>query len=250
MRRLLPRLLSRWGVASRKEAEALVFGGRVAVDGRVVRDVLAWVEEDRAAVTVDGVRVGPAAGGPVWLALNKPRGVVTTTSDPEGRRTVMDLLPTRPPGLAPVGRLDLDTGGLLLLSSDHELAAAVLAPETHVTKTYRVKVRGHPDDTTLETLRTTTQREDDLVLGPFDVVDVVERNTRSVWLTVTLHEGKNRQIRRRLDAVGHPVEVLVRTAFGPVLLGDLAPGASRPLTAGEVAALRAAVAPGGPRRAG
>lgn len=237
MKRLLPRLLSRWGVASRREAEQLVHDGRVRVDGRVVRDVLREVDEDRARVEVDGARVGPSRGA-VWLAVNKPRGVVTTTRDPEGRRTVLDLVPApHPPGLAPVGRLDMDSAGLLLLTNDHALSAALLDPATHVDKRYRVKIRGRPSDEALTRLRTETVEDEGLVLGPMDVV-VAREAPRSTWLDVTLREGKNRQIRRRLAREGHDVEVLVRVAFGPIALGDLVAGAWRPLTAAEVAALR------------
>jgi 23S rRNA pseudouridine2605 synthase len=240
VKRLLPRLLSRWNVASRKVAEQLVHDGRVRVDGRVVRDVLAMVDE-RARVEVDGAVVG-AASDLVWLALNKPRGVVTTTDDPEGRQTVLDLVPQRIAGLAPVGRLDRDSAGLILLTNDHALAAALLDPATHVTKRYRVKVRGHPDEAILHGLRTTTLVEDGLALGSLEVA-VVELGPRSAWLEIALAEGKNRQIRRRLEAVGHPVEVLIRTAFGPIGLGELAPGAVRRLEASECAALGQATTP-------
>lgn len=235
---MLPRLLSRWNVASRKQAEQLVHDGRVTVDGRVVRDVLAEVDE-RARVTVDGERVGPAAEL-AWIALNKPRGVITTTSDPEGRRTVLDVVGSTVRGLAPVGRLDLDSGGLLLLTNDHALAAALLDPATHVTKTYRVKVRGQVEDAVLERLGRETVEVDELVLGPVRAT-VSARGPSSTWLDVSLAEGKNRQIRRQLAYYGHEVLVLVRTAFGPIALGGLAAGASRRLTPAEVARLRAAV---------
>jgi 23S rRNA pseudouridine2605 synthase len=236
---MLPRLLSKWRVASRRQAEELVHAGRVRVDGRVVRDVTALVDE-RATVEVDGRRVGASTAGPTWIALHKPRGVVTTTSDPEGRRTVMDLVERKIPGLAPVGRLDLDSAGLLLLTDDAATAALLLAPERHVAKTYRVKVRGHPGDDVLGRLRTDTLVDDGLVLGPL-AVDVAERTEKATWLVVRLREGKNRQIRRRLAHEGHEVLTLIRTAFGPIALGDLRPGAFRELTADEVDALRAAV---------
>lgn len=234
---MLPRLLSRWNVLPRKAAEQAVHDGRVRVDGRVVRDVTRWIDE-AAHVEVDGRAVGPRGGGPTWLLLHKPRGVVTTTRDPEGRPTVIDLLGDAVvPGLAPVGRLDLDSQGVLLLSDEHAVAARLLAPETHVTKRYRVKVRGHPDEAVLDALRTTSLTVDDLVLGPMAVA-VASRTPAATWLDVTLTEGKNRQIRRRLAAVGHDVETLVRVAFGPIGLGELAPGAWRALTSDEVAAIR------------
>ncbi len=239
-KRMLPRLLSRWNVASRKEAEALVHAGRVTVDGRVVRDVLALVRES-AAISVDGRPVGPSEGA-VWWALNKPRGVLTTTHDPEGRPTVMGLLRDVPAGLAPVGRLDKDSAGLLLLTNEHAVAAALLAPERHVAKVYRVKVEGHPNEATLAAWRTETLVDRGEALGPMDT-EVLRTEPRSTWLRLTLHEGKNRQIRRRTAAADHPVVTLVREAFGPVQLGDLAPGAWRPLTSDELDALRAAAGP-------
>jgi 23S rRNA pseudouridine2605 synthase len=232
---MLPRLLSSWNVASRKAAEAWVAAGRVRVDGRVVRDVCAWVEEG-ARIEVDGAPVGPRAGGATWLALNKPRGVVTTTRDPEGRRTVLDLVPSPPPGLAPVGRLDLDSAGLLLLTDEHALAARLLDPASHVRKTYRVKVEGSPDDEVLARLAAPATL-DGMDLGRMEVA-VAARNPRSTWLEISLSEGKNRQIRRRAEAVGHPVQVLVRVRFGPIELGELPPGRTRPLRPEELAALR------------
>jgi 23S rRNA pseudouridine2605 synthase len=233
----LERLLSKWRVTSRTEAQRLVRAGRVRVAGRLVTDPRAWVDP-AATLEVDGRRVGAAAAGlaPVWWMLNKPRGVVTTTSDPEGRRTVMDLLAGPPPGMAPVGRLDRASAGLLLLTTDAVLADRLLDPRTHVPKEYRVKVRGRLETAALEALRRDTIEEAGLVLGPMEVM-VEREGPRSTWLRVRLAEGKNRQVRRRLLAVGHEVLVLVRVAFGPLELGDLAPGAVRPLEAAEVEAL-------------
>jgi 23S rRNA pseudouridine2605 synthase len=236
-KRMLPRLLSRWNVASRKAAEAMVHGGRVTVDGRVVRDVLAMVR-DGAKICVDGEPVGPSDEA-IWWALNKPRGVLTTTHDPEGRPTVMGLLPRVPPGFAPVGRLDKDSAGLLLLTNEHAVAAALLAPERHVDKVYRVKVEGHPTEDTLRAWRTEGLLDRGERLGPMGV-EVARVEPRSTWLHVTLREGKNRQIRRRVAAAGHPVVTLIRASFGPIELGSLAPGAARPLSADEVASVRRA----------
>jgi 23S rRNA pseudouridine2605 synthase len=173
----------------------------VTVDGRVCRDVLRSVVPGRTRVALDGIEVAPA------------------------------------PGLAPVGRLDLDSAGLLLLTNDHALAAALLDPATHVEKVYRVKVKGVPSEATLS--RLTSERVVD-GLAPIDV-RLVSENPGSAWLRVALSEGKNRQIRRQLAAVGHDVEVLIRVAFGPIALGTLAPGGIRPLEPDEVRALRAAV---------
>jgi 23S rRNA pseudouridine2605 synthase len=238
----LERLLSKWRVASRAAAGRLVRAGRVTVGGRVVTDPRRRVVPGRDALALDGADLAaPAAAAFTHLVLNKPRGTVTTTRDPEGRPTVMDLVgAATAPGLAPVGRLDRASAGLLLLTNDHVLADRLLDPRTHVAKAYRVKVRGHVAADALDSLRTDTLEEDGLALGPMQV-EVESVGPRSTWLAVTLREGKNRQIRRRLEALGHDVEVLVRTRFGPLALGDLAPGAFRTLSRAEVAALRTAV---------
>lgn len=229
---MLPRFLSRAGVASRRQAEEMVACGRVTVAGRVCRDVLRVVVPGRDAVALDGVLVSLKQEHR-WLALNKPRGVLTTTRDPEGRPTVMDLLGAQAgAGLAPVGRLDQDSAGLLLFTDDHALAARLLDPACHVEKVYRVKVRGHLSPQTLSRLSREPLALGEDLLGPMGVA--VEREAeRSTWLEIRLSEGKNRQIRRRMEAEGHPVEVLIRTAFGPVTLGELAAGALRPLSAAE-----------------
>ena len=234
------RLLSKWRVATRAEAQRLVRAGRVRVNGAVVSDPRRVVDPRGDLVEVDGLRVRPAEGGGVYLAMNKPRGVVTTTRDPEGRPTVMDLLGGHAAaGLAPVGRLDKASAGLLLLTDDHALADRLLDPRTHVAKRYRVKVKGRLGPEDLRRLREEALVEDGLVLGPM-AVEVESHGPRSTWLLVTLDEGRNRQIRRRVEDLGREVEVLVRVAIGPVALGDLPPGAVRPLAAAEVAALRAA----------
>jgi 23S rRNA pseudouridine2605 synthase len=237
----LPRVLSKWHVASRKHAEELVRAGRVTVNGALVTDVTRVVRPDRDRVAVDGAEVGrPAEAAYVWVAVNKPRGVVSTTSDPEGRPTVLALARGHAAaGLAPVGRLDRDSAGLILLTNDHALAARLLDPKRHVRKVYRVKVRGRITPETVERMRTEQVRSDDLDLGPCDV-GVESVGPRSTWLRISLTEGKNRQIRRQCSAFGHEVETIVRMAFGPIALGDLRPGATRSLTPDEVAALRSA----------
>lgn len=240
---MLPRILSRWNVLSRRQAEEAVFAGRVAVDGRTIRDVTFEVDPSRSTITLDGEPTGAPKAEPVWLVMNKPRGVVTTTSDPEGRRNVLQILPHPPAaGLAPVGRLDLDSGGVLLLTNEHTTAAALLDPHTHVDKRYRVKVRGMPDARTLERMRTESVEVDDMVLRPLQVKLEIE-NEASCWLMITLSEGKNRQLRRQLEYFGHPVEFLIREQFGPIALGELRPGDVRPLTTAEVRAVRLAAGP-------
>ncbi len=241
----LVRYLSKCGAATRNGARELVRAGRVTLNGAVCTDGAVRVDPARDAVLVDGtpVRLDEARRGFVWLALNKPRGVVSTTNDPEGRATVLDLVPPpHAPGLAPVGRLDRASAGLLLLTNDTEGAARLLDPAQRVPRTYRVKVRGVPGDATLARWRTEPLETDGLVLAPMQV-EVASVAARSAWLTITLLEGRNREIRRRCEAEGHEVLVLLRTSFGPVALGDLAPGALRPLTSRELAALGGA-APG------
>jgi 23S rRNA pseudouridine2605 synthase len=243
----LERLLSKWRVASRTQAATLVRAGRVTVGGRTVTDPRRRVVPGRDALALDGkpLRAPAADHAGTYLLLNKPRGTVSTTRDPEGRATVMDLVAAHAvPGLAPVGRLDQASAGLLLLTDDHALAALLLDPRSHVVKAYRVKVRGHPTEPALASLCSDSLEEDGLVLGPMQV-EVESVGPRSTWLVVSLREGKNRQIRRRLEALGHEVEVLVRTRFGALVLGDLPAGAVRVLTRAEVALLRkAASAPG------
>lgn len=235
---MLPRYLSRAGVASRAAAEEAVARGRVKLNGRVCRDVLAVVYPGRDRVQLDEQPVTLKASH-TWIALNKPRGVLATTSDPEGRPTVMELVqPRAVSGLAPVGRLDQDTGGLILLTDDHLLAARLLDPASHVEKRYRVKVNGHLTGEALARLQSETLVQEGLNLGPLKLE--VERLTpASTWLSVALAEGKNRQIRRRFEAEGHAVEVLIRLAFGPVQLGALKPGEHRALSAEEIRSLSA-----------
>ena len=239
----LVRYLSRCNAASRPEARRLVIAGRVRVNGRVCKDGARRIDSGRDAVVLDDqpVRLPRSERDLVWWMVNKPRGVVTTTQDPEGRETALDLVPApHAPGLAPVGRLDKASAGLLLLTNDSLLAARLLAPEAHAEKTYRVKVRGHPSAEVLRGWTSEAREIDGLRLGPM-AVEVEQAGPRSSWLRIRLTEGKNRQIRRRCGADGHEVQVLVRVQFGPLTLGDLAPGAARPLTRAEQRLLAEAV---------
>ncbi len=234
----LVRFLSKCNVATRVEARQLVQAGRVTINGQVCTDGERRVNLGRDAVALDGTLVRRAKSDEiVWIAMNKPRGVIVTTHDPEGRRTVMDLLPQPlAPGLAPVGRLDGASAGLLLLSNDTEAAARLLEPSQHVPKVYRVKVTGHPSAATLASWNRETLVEDGLKLGPMHV-EIEKQSPKSVWLIITLTEGRNRQIRRRMRAAGHDVQHLIRTTMGSIQLGDLAPGAVRTLSEAEVRGL-------------
>ncbi|MBA4371071.1 MAG: rRNA pseudouridine synthase [Coriobacteriaceae bacterium] len=233
----LQKFLARAGVASRRGSEDLMTAGRVAVNGVVTSELGAKVDPATDTVTVDGREVRPDEGA-AYFALNKPAGYVTTMSDPQGRPTVADLMPAdAPAGLFPVGRLDLDTTGLLLLTSDGELGHRLLHPRHHVWKTYRAEVDGEPSDADLRALADGIELDDGST-APARAHLVWSEGSRAE-VELSLREGRKRQVKRMLSAVGHPVRALHRIAFGPVELGDLAPGATRPLTDAEVAALHA-----------
>lgn len=232
----LQRFLARAGVASRRGSEDLMTAGRVAVNGAIVSELGAKVDPAVDRVTVDGreVRLGAA---PAYHMLNKPDGYVTTMSDPQGRPTVAELLPAdAPAGLFPVGRLDRDVTGLLLLTSDGDLAHRLLHPRHHVWKIYRAEVDGEPSAADLRALAEGIELDD----GPTAParVNLLWSEGSRAEVEIALREGRKRQVKRMLAAVGHPVRSLRRTAFGPLELGDLAPGATRSLTEAEIAALR------------
>lgn len=231
----LAKHLAHAGVASRRAAERLIAEGRVSVDGAVVTDPARDVE-GRERIEVDGERVGAALKVRAVYALHKPHGVVSTASDTHGRPTVVDLV--RAPGsrrLYPVGRLDADSTGLILLTDDGELAHRLTHPSFEVSKTYRVSVGGPPlRDGALRRLREGVRLEDG-VTGPADV-----RRIGPHELELTIREGRKRQVRRMCEQVGHPVRELRRVRFGPLALGNLKEGAARRLTPAEVDALRRA----------
>jgi pseudouridine synthase len=187
-------------------------------------------------VLVDGKAL-PRHATPVYLALNKPIGVVSTLRDPEGRATARDYLPRTLPRVFPVGRLDVQSSGLVLLTNDGALAARLMHPRYHVPRVYRVKVRGTPDERALERLRRGVRLDDGP--SPPAEVEVEERLPTKTWLRLTVHEGRKHLVRRLCDAVGHGAEKLQRVAIGSLQLGKLRPGACRFLTPGEVNALRA-----------
>ena len=227
----LAKYLAHAGVASRRAAEEIVRAGRVTVDGAVVEDPARDVT-DAHAVTVDGRRIAGQEDRVVWL-LHKPAGVVSTARDTHGRRTVVDLVDARGARLYPVGRLDAESTGLILLTNDGELANTLTHPRYEVPKTYRARVGKAPvSDRAVRRLREGVQLEDGLTAPAR-----VRRDGRDV-LEITIHEGRNRQVRRMCEAVGHPVRELQRIAFGPLRLGDLPPGAARRLTGSELDRLR------------
>jgi 23S rRNA pseudouridine2605 synthase len=234
----LQKVLAAAGVASRRASEILIDRGRVEVNGQVVREQGVRVDPDRDVIRVDGARIPPPRRH-VYLVVNKPRGVVSTLSDPEGRPTLADLVERRKERLFHVGRLDTDTEGLIILTNHGEFAHRLAHPSYEVEKTYLAEVEGIVDAATLKRMRGGLMLED----GPVqpDKVTVKSRGEAKSLVEVTLHEGRNHIVRRMFDAVGHPVRRLSRIRIGPVRLGQLAQGASRELTSAELGALLDAV---------
>ncbi len=226
----LSRALSKLGLLSRRQAIDWIREGRVAVDGVVVRDPARPIVPEQARVALDGVDVER----PGWRAIlfNKPRGVVVTRSDPDGRETVYDAIGAGAHGLASVGRLDFSSTGLLLLTNDTRLAAWLSDPVNQVTRMYVVTVRGALDDERAALLRRGIEVQGERLFAAS--VAIRKRSARETHLTIELTEGKHREIRRLLAAVGHEVTRLRRVAFGGLELGDLTPGAWREVTAEEV----------------
>jgi 23S rRNA pseudouridine2605 synthase len=240
----LQKLLSTAGVASRRAAEELILEGRVAVNGVVVRTLGSKAEPSVDEITVDGRRVR-LNSRPRYILLNKPRGYVTTRRDPEGRRTVMDLLTRVREYVYPVGRLDYDSDGLLLLTSDGELAARLTHPRHGVPRVYEAIVAGDPEDSALAMLRRGLYLEGDdrRPTAPAGVrrgTTIGKGRQQTTKLTITLNEGRNRQIRKMCAQIGHPVRSLTRVRMGPIALRDLRPGEWRDLTPFEIGKLKAA----------
>jgi 23S rRNA pseudouridine2605 synthase len=224
-------------VSSRRTAETLIRAGRVSVNGRVVTELGTTADPIRDRIAVDG-RPVRARRSNVYLLLNKPPGVVTTLSDPQGRPTIRDALAGVRERVFPVGRLDFHSQGLLLLTNDGELALRLTHPRYGIRKTYRVKVRGHPDEQALEQLRRGVRLPDGVTAPAF--VRLAERRDKRTWLEISIAEGRKREVRRMCEAVGYTVEKLIRVALGPLKLGKLPSGQLRPLKPVEVAKLREA----------
>jgi pseudouridine synthase len=238
----LQKVLAGAGLGSRRACEELIASGRVEVDGRRVTEQGLRVDPDRVRIRVDGVQVSTRTDA-VYLLLNKPRGVVSTMRDPEGRPCVGDYLVDRNDRLFHVGRLDTDTEGLLLLTNDGELAHRLTHPSFGVPKTYVAEVPGPIPRDLGATLRRGVELDD----GPVrvDRFRVLNSAHGRALVEVTIHEGRKHVVRRLLEAVGHPVSRLVRTEIGPLTTGNLAPGRLRHLTSHEVSALfKASEVPG------
>jgi 23S rRNA pseudouridine2605 synthase len=234
--------MARAGVAARRKCEQLMTEGRVAVNGRTVRDLGSTIDPQHDKVTLDGRRVAPEA--PLYILLHKPRGYVTTVHDPEGRPTVLSLLGEEHPRLFPVGRLDFNTDGVLLLTNDGDLANRLMHPRYGVAKTYHAKLQGELSPAALAQLAEGVRLEDGSKTQPA-MVRVLESEGKHPWIEITIKEGKNRQVHRMAESVGNSVVKLSRVRYGPLTVEDLRPGRWRPLTARELGALRALAKVGG-----
>ncbi|CAN5810544.1 pseudouridine synthase [soil metagenome] len=237
----LQKILSQAGIASRRVAEKMILDGRVEVDGQIVVELGRRVDPDKSEIRVDGARVR-LDDTLVYLALNKPLGMYSTMSDEKGRPCIGDLVEHRVRGnknLFHVGRLDVDTEGLILLTNDGELAHRLMHPSYEVPKTYQATLQGHVPRGLGKTLKAGVELEDGIVhVDDFAVVDTIPGRT---LVRVTLHEGRNRIVRRLFAQVGYPVEALVRTDIGQVSLGDQRSYSLRALTRKEIGELYKAV---------
>jgi 23S rRNA pseudouridine2605 synthase len=226
----LARALSKLGHCSRTQAVELIKAGRVGLNGKTQTDPATPVNLKIDRIEVDHHRV--ESGEKIYVLLNKPRGVVTTASDEKNRPTIYTCLAETLPWVAPVGRLDMASEGLLLLTNDSEWGARIAAPETHLDKTYHVRVRAKPDEALLNSLLTGVQTsEGDLLKAKS--ASLIRHGDRNTWVEIVLDEGKNRHIRRMFETLGIEVLRLVRVAIGPVPLGELPKGSCRRLTLRE-----------------
>jgi 23S rRNA pseudouridine2605 synthase len=235
----LARALSKLGICSRSQAAALIRAGRVKLNGTLRRDPETPVHLKKDRIELDSKPAGSTAR--IYLSLNKPRGVVTTASDEKDRETVYSYLPENFPWVAPVGRLDMASEGLLLLTNDSEWAARISAPETHLEKAYHVQIGAIADENLLNALRTGIRSPEDGQLLRAKRASLLRRGERNSWIEIVLDEGKNRQIRRMLEHLEIEVLRLVRVAIGPLTLGDLAKGKTRVIEKDEKRALDRAI---------
>jgi pseudouridine synthase len=234
----LQKVLAAAGVGSRRHCEEMIGAGRVEVDGQVVRRFGARVDPEHQIIRVDGKRI-PSRQDVVYLAFNKPRGVLTAMADDRGRKTIVDFLGDRAERLFHVGRLDYDTEGLMLLTNDGELAHRLAHPSYEVAKTYVAEVPGPVPRDLGRRLQAGVELDDGLAVA--DKFRVLEQASGRAMVEVTLHEGRKHIVRRMLAEAGHPVSRLLRITVGPIKLGTLRPGATRDLTTKEIGELYAAV---------
>jgi 23S rRNA pseudouridine2605 synthase len=234
MQERLQKIISRAGIASRRAGEELIVAGRVRVNGKIVTELGVKADARTDKIEVDGQRL--MSGAPLYVVLHKPRNVVSTLNDPEGRPTVADYLRSTGVRLYPVGRLDFATSGVLLATNDGEFANAMLHPRGSVPKTYVVKVNGLMEEADLERWRTGVRLDDGLTL-PAEVRRLRHEEGKT-WLEVTLREGRNQQLRRMGEATGFPVMRLARLSFAGITSEGLRPGELRTLTSDELLELR------------
>jgi 23S rRNA pseudouridine2605 synthase len=251
MKERLQKLIAAAGLASRRHAEELIEAGEVTVNGEVVREPGTKADPEHDHVKVRGRLINPLLAGRenVYVLLNKPRGYLTALSDTEGRPLVSDLVPPSLGRLHPVGRLDFNTEGLLILTNDGELTNYVTAARNHVRKVYEVKVKGVPSEAQVERLRRGIRLDDGARTAPAQIKMLEETDTNA-WFEVVLQEGRNQQIRRMFDAIGHSVVKLRRVKIGHVTIEGLPVGAWRHLAPGEVVRLKGGARKGGAKGAG
>ena len=231
----LHKILADAGVASRRKGEELILAGRVSVNNKIIRKLGVMADPDADRIRVDGKPL-PQPGPKVYLLLHKPRGVITSLHDPQGRTTIKDLIPRIKAKVFPVGRLDYDAEGLLLLTNDGEMAMRLAHPRYRVPRTYLVKVKGILTAAEIQRIEKGVKLEDGI--SPEIKVAPVRRLQKNSIVRVTLHEGRNRVIKRTFETIGHPVLRLQRIAFASLTLEGLEPGKYRALTAEEIERLR------------
>jgi 23S rRNA pseudouridine2605 synthase len=231
MQERLQKVLAKAGVASRRKAEELIRQGKIRVDGRVVTEMGIKVDPEIQSVECEGTPLD-SQEEKVYILLHKPVGYLSTVDDPQGRPIVTDLLKNTKERVYPVGRLDLDTEGALLLTNDGELAQRILHPSHEVNKTYVAKVKGSPGNKKLDALSKGIELEGRKT-WPANI-EVLKSKAGSTTIQITIHEGRKRQVRKMFDAIGHPVMKLKRTAYGQLELGELGPGKYRFLTPADI----------------
>lgn len=228
------------GVASRRKCEQLILDGKVEVNGEVVTALGVKADPATDIITVNGKPI-TANANKVYAAFHKPKGVITSMSDPEGRKTVLDFVKGIGARVYPVGRLDYDTEGLLLLTNDGDLANMLMHPRHHVAKTYHATVKGIPHGDVLDKLREGIQLDDGMTQPAEVEYHDVDMERQSATISITIYEGRNRQVRRMFEAIGHPVVKLKRVQFGSIFLQGIPRGKFRHLTKSEVNELKMAI---------
>jgi pseudouridine synthase len=234
MKERLHKIIARSGIASRRKAEILIQEGRVKVNGAVVNELGTQVDPHRVVIDIDDMPITPAENK-VYVLLNKPHGYITSTRDPEGRPTVLQLINNIQERIFPVGRLDYDTEGLLLMTNDGQFAQILQHPRHEVDRTYLVKIKGLPSPAKLEKLQQGIYIEG--MKTNKARIRIVRRSQKNMWLELILREGRNRQIKKMFEAIGHSALRIIRTKFGPIHLDDLPTGSYRFLKKKEIDAI-------------